>query len=338
MPLEYDVAYLEAARPILELRRNTPKPAKFDFDRARNEAAQLFHLLLANDEGVIEEPDLDGIYHTEAADGCQLEIHHYIPRRYPDSESEEPAASESVKPTEPALYHIHGGTLLSTKASMFGSLCRLIAQASQAQVFAIAHRSTPDHPLPLPLTDCYTGLKWLQASAQQFNVDPARIAVVGESEGGGLAAALCLYAKSQQFSPMIKKVQMMYPRLDDRNLIPDPELDNEDLMLSYEMRRAGWEAELGKDRVGKDGVTCLEAPARATEDELKGFPQTYIDVGSMDIYRDESIEFARKLWAVGTPVELHVWPGVPHIFELLAPEIPITQLAMQRRVAFWDDL
>lgn len=369
MPLEYDPDYLEVAGPIIEMIKAVPNSVQGDLEAARIGMSQLVKMLLSNELGEVEPSDEDGLYHTKTADGHDLAIHHFIPRTAGATASSPALSSGQTTPTggtasastsasalqgnikentpDAALYHIHGAGLLGGNVPLFASLCRLLAEASGKHLFSVDYRITPG-VLPLtPLEDCYTGLQWLQSSAERLNIDPARIGVIGESDGGGLAAALCLYAKSQGFSPPIKKVQMTYPMLDDRNIVPNPDIDRDGLLWSYALNKAGWEARLGKEG-GDDhgspvttedkGVDIMVAPARATDDDLKGFPPAYIDVGSIDIFRDEDVEFAKRLWKVGTPAKLHVWPGVPHIFELFAPEIPITQTAIATRMAFWEDL
>jgi len=89
---------------------------------------------------------------------------------------------------------------------------------TRIQVFSAEYRLPPEFTLSTTLEDCYSALVWLQKHAQQYKIDPSRLAVQGESAGGGLAAALALLAQDRRLSPPIAKQILIYPMLDDRNL------------------------------------------------------------------------------------------------------------------------
>jgi acetyl esterase/lipase len=178
--------------------------------------------------------------------------------------------------------------------------------------------------------DCYAGLTWLHANAQKFNVDPTRIAVKGESAGGGLAAGVALMARDKNLSPPLAKQILIYPMLDDRT--------KEDAALvpfaswSYVDNVTGWTALLGANKAGKAeaDVPIYCAPARAKS--LKGLPSTYIDVGTLDIFRDEDIEYAQRLAKENIDVEFHLYPGLPHAFELTGAKTNATKRALENRM------
>jgi acetyl esterase/lipase len=102
--------------------------------------------------------------------------------------------------------------------------------------------------------------------------------------------------------------------LDDRNVVPDPELVPF-ITWTYDSNMTGWGALLGERR-GRDEVPATAAPARLTD--FAGLPSAYIEVGELDIFRDEDIEYARRLGAAGVSTELHVHPGLPHGFDAVA--------------------
>jgi acetyl esterase/lipase len=101
------------------------------------------------------------------------------------------------------------------------------------------------------------------------------------------------------------------------------------LTWSYDDNITGWAALLG-EAAGADTVSPYAAPARATD--LTGLPPTYIDVGDLDIFRDEDIDYARRLSDAGVPTELHLHPGCPHAFEALARRADVSQRAISDRV------
>ena len=122
---------------------------------------------------------------------------------------------------------------------------------------------------------------------------------------------------------------LIYAMLDDRTVGSDPHLPPEYLVWSYDDNRTGWGALLGPARPS-DEVSPHAAPARATD--LSDLPEAYIDVGDLDILGDENIDYARRLMAAGVATELHVLPGLPHGFEMVAPDANATQRVITNRL------
>jgi acetyl esterase/lipase len=205
---------------------------------------------------------------------------------------------------------------------------RAYTKRTGVPMLLVDYRVAPEHPHPTPVDDCYTALCWLANNATELGVDPNRIAVMGESAGGGLAAAVALMARDRG-GPALALQLLIYAMLDDRTVGPDPQLPPEYLVFSYDDNRTGWGALLGAACPGND-VSPYAAPARATD--LSGLPDAYIDVGDLDILRDENIDYARRLMAAGIPTELHVMPGLPHGFEMVAPDATATQRVIANRL------
>jgi acetyl esterase/lipase len=175
--------------------------------------------------------------------------------------------------------------------------------------------------------DCYAALRWLADNAAGLGVDPTRIAVMGDSAGGGLAAGVALLARDRG-GPALAQQLLIYPMLDDRAHTPDPQL-LPFLTWTYDDNVTGWAALLGES-TGTDTVSAYAAPARASD--LTGLPATYIDVGDLDIFRDEDILYARRLSDAGVPTELHLHPGCPHAFEALVRDADVSRRAISDRV------
>ncbi|BBY42456.1 alpha/beta hydrolase [Mycolicibacterium celeriflavum] len=235
----------------------------------------------------------------------------------------------AAQPGSAALY-LHGGGMifgLEHIGRMYDAAVRDYVAASGVPMLVVDYRIAPEHPHPTPVEDCFAALSWLAGNAATLGVDPARIAVMGDSAGGGLAAAVCLLARDRG-GPAIAAQILIYPMLDDRPITPDPALMPY-LTWTYDDNLTGWGALLGAD-AGTDSVPPYAAPARATD--LRGLPDTYLDVGDLDIFRNEDISYARRLADAGVPTELHVYPGCPHAFEALARNAGVSRRAISDRV------
>jgi acetyl esterase/lipase len=233
----------------------------------------------------------------------------------------------------PAVYCIHGGGMILGSLDLYDALLRDLTSASGVPTLAVEYRLAPEHSYPTPLQDCYAGLVWLADHAAELGVDLARIAIMGDSAGGGLAAATALMARDRG-APALARQILIYPMLDDRTTSPDPALVPF-LTWTYDDNVTGWSALLGELH-GGDDVPAFAAPARAFD--VSGLPPTYLDVGELDIFRDEDIEYARRLAASGTPVELHVHPAVPHAFDAWARDADVSRRARADRIRILKSL
>ncbi|MCV6983660.1 alpha/beta hydrolase [Mycolicibacterium pulveris] len=232
-------------------------------------------------------------------------------------------------PGSAALY-LHGGGMifgLEHIGALYDVAIRDYVAASGVPMLVVDYRVAPEHPHPTPVDDCYAALEWLVANAFTLGVDPARIAVMGDSAGGGLAAGVCLMARDRG-GPAIAQQLLIYPMLDDRTATPDPQLEPF-LTWTYDDNITGWGALLGAD-AGTDAVSPYAAPARA--EDLSGLPDTYLDVGDLDIFRTEDVAYATRLADAGVPTELHVYPGCPHAFEALAADAPVSRRVLSDRI------
>lgn len=229
------------------------------------------------------------------------------------------------QPGSAALY-LHGGGMLLGSVDVYDEILRRYVSASGVPLLAVDYRLPPEHPHPTPVEDGYAGLRWFAHHASEFGVDPARIAIMGDSAGGGLAAATAILARDRGGLAIAAQI-LVYPMLDDRNTRPDAEIAPF-LTWTWDDNITGWGALLG-ERAGKDGVEAYAAPARATD--LSGLPPTYIEVGQLDIFRDESVAYAQRL-QTHVPTELHVHPGAPHGFELFAPDADVSRRAIADRI------
>lgn len=226
-----------------------------------------------------------------------------------------------------AVLHVHGGGMIVGSVEDYDSVVRGYVSATGVPMLAVDYRLAPEHPHPTPVEDCHAALVWLAEHAPELGVDPARIAVMGDSAGGGLAAGVALLARDRG-GPAISRQILVYPMLDDRTTVVDESIAPF-LTWTYDDNITGWGALLGR-AAGGETVSSYAAPARATD--LTGLPPAYVDVGELDIFRDEDVAYAGRLAATGTSVELHVHPGCPHAYEAFAPDAGVSRRTLADRV------
>ena len=221
----------------------------------------------------------------------------------------------------PALYWIHGGGYVMGDLDQDDRLMKQLAKRIGCVAVSVDYRLAPEHPFPAPVEDCYAGLKWLFAHADELQVEPSRIAIGGASGGGGLAAGLALLARDRGEVQVAFQL-LIYPMIDDRNVTPASYAITDPRMWNRESNRLGWKAYLGRDGGGGD-VSPYSAAARATD--LTNLPPVYIPVGAQDLFVDENIEYAQRLIQAGVPTELHVYPGAFHGFDIFAPSARVSK-------------
>jgi acetyl esterase/lipase len=228
------------------------------------------------------------------------------------------------------IYFIHGGGMVSgSNRTGLDVVLDWVEEFGMVAV-SVEYRLAPEHPHPAPVEDCYAGLLWTAAHAADLGIEPHRLLLAGGSAGGGLAAAVALMARDQA-GPALLGMLLMAPMLDDRAGTPSSrELVGEGLFDSIS-NLTGWSALLGDARGGPD-VSPYAAPARAND--LSGLPPAFIDVGSVETFRDEDITFAARIWQAGGSAELHVWSGGFHGFELIAPDAPVSRAARAARASW----
>ncbi len=207
-----------------------------------------------------------------------------------------------------ALVWIHGGGLVMGRPEQAHSWCSRLAADLDILVVSVDYRLAPEHPYPAGLTDCDTALTWLAANATDLGVDPGRIAVGGDSAGGGLSAALCQLERDRG-GPAICFQLLNYPMLDDRTVLRVDHQGRGAFVWTPASNRFGWTAYLGRPPSPGDAPRHA-APARTTD--LAGLPPAWIGVGDLDLFYEEDVDYATRLEAAGVPCQLHVEPGMYH--------------------------
>ena len=217
----------------------------------------------------------------------------------------------------PILIDIHGGSYVLGFPEANDHRSRWLAKSLDAIVVSVDYRLAPEHPFPAALHDSYAVLKWINLNAESLGADVDRLAVMGDSAGGGIAASLAQFARDKGEFEISAQI-LIYPNVDDRSYTSlDPECDK-DTAPVFTPAFAYY--------VGQDALLG-EMPKyafAARESELSDLPPAFIAVGDVDGLADQSIDYAQRLSRSGVAIELHVYPGAYHGFDL-APEASVTK-------------
>ncbi len=226
----------------------------------------------------------------------------------------------NAKGVLPCIYHIHGGGYVGGSAAQLEPLHRPLSHELNCVIVSVDYRLAPETRFPGGIEDCYAGLAWLNANAEALGVDRARIGVMGESAGGGLAAALALLVRDRGEHKLAFQ-HLVYPMLDDRTCVAEPNPVAGEFIWTSHNNFFGWSALLGK-QPGSADVSPYAAAARATH--FANLPPAFISTATLDLFVDENIAYANRLMRAGVPVELHVYPGGFHGFDIFGGEAPVS--------------
>ncbi len=226
---------------------------------------------------------------------------------------------DSAQGPRPAFFHVHGGGFIAGAPEINEVYSRSFSSEQGCVVVSVDYRLAPETRYPGSLEDCYAALAWLCRHADELGVDRARIAIGGESAGGGHAAALTILARDRGEVPVCLQL-LDSPMLDDRTgSVSEPHPYCGKFVWTPESNRFGWRALLGVEP-GSPDVPVGAVPARTLD--LAGLPPTCITVGALDLFLEESLEYTRRLNRAGVPTELHVIPGAYHGFPMAGTDAP----------------
>lgn len=214
----------------------------------------------------------------------------------------------------PAILYLHGGGFVLGRPEMADDYLADLADELQVLIVAVDYRLAPEQAFPGPLEDCYAALGWMFANVQDLNLDPQRIVVMGHSAGGGLAAALAIMARDRQQYPIAAQV-LVYPMLDHRTGSAGSPYSNPNTgTFSWlpAQNQFCWACLRGGYRLDDERVGWFSP---ALEQELGGLPPCFLSVGALDLFVDEDVAYAMGLARAGVGLELHVYPGAPHMFD-----------------------
>ncbi len=230
----------------------------------------------------------------------------------------------------PLFLHIHGGgyVLGTARQNVPGNM--RTARELGCLVASVEYRLAPEANGTTAVEDCHRALLWLVEQADALDIDASRIAIGGESAGGGLTAALALFNRDRG-GPKLCFQMLIYPMIDDRTGAGDdlhPYCGQ--FVWTAQANQFGWRCLLG-DVDPASHTSGHIIPARAAS--LEGLPPAFISTGALDLFLEENLDYARRLIRAGVPVELHVYPGAFHGFELAAEAEVSVRAEAERRAA-----
>lgn len=232
------------------------------------------------------------------------------------------------QPDAAGVLWIHGGGYALGCPDQELGYARRIVENTNAVVVLPDYTLSVDRPYPAALEDCYAALVWMRDHATELGINPSQLFVAGESAGGGLTAALTLYARDR--GEVRVAFQMpLYPMLDCR-MQTDSMRDNDAPVWDYKANEIGWRLYLG-DLYGSDDIPYTASPSLATD--ITGLPPTYTFVGTIEPFHDETVAYIHALQAAGIPAKCDEYEGCYHAFDMFGSHTAIGRKATRAWIA-----
>jgi acetyl esterase/lipase len=223
----------------------------------------------------------------------------------------------------PGVLWLHGGGYAIGKPEQAKIWAKRFIEVSNCIVIAPEYRLSLEAPYPAALEDSYEALLWIKNHAKELGIRDNQIMVGGDSAGGGLTAALTLYARDRR-EINISFQMPLYPMLDDR-MKSESAKENNAPVWNSKSNLNSWKLYLGKI-FGTDNVPVYAAPARAKD--YSKLPPTVTLVGELEPFRDETIQYVENLRNAGVPVDFKIFKGCYHGFDQICPKAEISKKAI----------
>ncbi len=217
-------------------------------------------------------------------------------------------APEGETKTRPLLVYFHGGGFVCGSRNSYDAVCRLLTRESESVVASVDYRLSPEHPAPEGFEDCWAALQWLASNAAQLGADASRLAIGGDSAGGGLAASVALKARDAG-APRVAHQLLVYPAVTSDDTSESFRLYGEGHFLTNDRIAFYERCHIPRPELRRDPyVKAMNAPT------LRGLPPATVVLAECDPLHDMGVAYAERLRADGVPVELKVYPGMIHAF------------------------
>lgn len=228
------------------------------------------------------------------------------------------AAQEIIQPKGtggmiPVVLYLHGAGWVFGDSLTHDRLIRELAVQSDSAVVFPEYSRAPEARYPIALEECYAVAQWIAAQGAEYGLDPARIAIAGDSAGGNLATALTILAK-QRNGPRFLQQVLLYPVTDANFDTPSYREFGSGYYLNRESMMWFWDQYLPNQ---VERANPLASPLNASPDQLRGMPPTLITTNEADVLRDEGEAYASKLRQAGVPVTQVRYQGIIHDMAML---------------------
>ena len=231
-----------------------------------------------------------------------------------------PITNAKPKTKTPGILWIHGGGYVTGMAGMiYMSRAIHLVKKYGAVVVTPEYRLSKEAPYPAALEDCYAALEYLYTHADELGVNSSQLMVGGESAGGGLTAALCMYARDKEKINIAYQMPL-YPMIDNEDT--DSSRDNHAPVWNTKRNQKAWKAYL-RDIHGE--IPPYAAPARQTD--YSNLPPAYTFVGDIEPFYCETLTFVENLQKAGVEAKVDVYPGCFHAFDMLLPFLKVSKQA-----------
>ena len=223
-------------------------------------------------------------------------------------------------PSGAGLVWIHGGGLVLGSAAMDDTLCGETARQTGVTIVSVDYRLAPKHPFPAAIDDCHAGWQWLHRNLEQLGLDADRLGIGGQSAGGGLAASLVQRVIDE--GDRVAAQWLFCPMLDDRTAADRSHDSVDHFIWNNRSNLVGWSSYL-PGAVGADDTASVRRPG--SQDRRRGLPPTWIYTSDIELFRDEDVDYARRLEAAGVDVTLEVVSRCAARIEAWAPGSHLAQ-------------
>lgn len=224
------------------------------------------------------------------------------------------------------ILFMHGGGWVLGDLDTHDAFCRQMANASGCAVLAVDYRLAPEHPFPAALEDSAALLKWAAANALDIGIDARRVAVMGDSAGGNLAAVLALMSAAGAL-PALRLQVLLYPVVDASLRFPSQSIELDGLAFDGATMRWFRDNYVQTNNPADWRISPLEAPS------LAGLPACILVTCGVDPLCDEGLAYAARLAGYGVRLEHHHFPGQLHGFAAAGAAVPTGVSAVQRIAA-----
>ncbi|KAF0959367.1 alpha/beta hydrolase [Rhodococcus sp. T7] len=216
----------------------------------------------------------------------------------------------------PIVVYIHGGGWVAGSLDVIEQPCRALATDAKVIVAAPSYRMAPEHKFPAAPEDTFAALNWVVEHAAEFGGDGTRVAVMGDSAGGNLAAVTALRARDTG-APALRAQVLIYPVIDGTARFPSREEYAEGYLVTTAAIDWFWEQYLATP---EDAENPYASPVKAAD--LSGLPATLLLLNEYEVTRDEGVDYGRKLADQGVPVQVELYEGLVHAVYWMTGAIP----------------